>query len=231
MDETVVFGGWGVEPELLMPLFGKEVRYVDINILMPSLIEREQLRNDWVDIVLDKTGLIYGAPTCIAGWSTGAMIAYEVAKKKNPQNTFLLSATPCFCRKPAFKYGTRKSVLNQMIQTLCENKTEVLSSFFERCGIPFEKENAEKYDTLQLKSGLVFLREADLHPLTPLANKPIFLNGRDDEIVPWTASVHFSEKAGGVYLDFPGPHAFFLDNSAEIVRSMIETVEFMDNLA
>ncbi|MFW5785064.1 MAG: alpha/beta hydrolase [Chitinispirillaceae bacterium] len=231
MGKTVVFGGWAVEPDLLVALFGEEAQYVDVNLLMPLLFESDRLKKNWVDVVISETGIKKGEAECISGWSTGAMIAYEASKKLNPQRAFLLSATPCFCRKGSYRFGTRQSVLDSMIGSLDTDRHAVLSSFFDRCGIPCDDKPGEKYSTDQLKSGLQFLREADLHPLEPLLIKPIFLQGSDDEIIPKAASVYFSQKTGGVHIEFPGPHAFFLENPAEVVTCMEDTIKYLDNLA
>lgn len=231
MGKTVVFGGWAVEPDLLVPLFGTDARYVDINMIMPILFNSDELKENWIDVVISEMGLKKGEADCISGWSTGAMIAYEAARKLNPPKAFLLSATPCFCRKGSYRFGIRQSVLDAMISSLDTDRHGVLSSFFDRCGIPYDSKPGEKYSTAQLKSGLLFLREADLHPLEPLENKPVFLQGSDDEIIPKTASVYFSEKAGGVHLEFPGPHAFFVNDPEEVAECMEETIKYLDNLA
>lgn len=229
MVDTVVFGGWAVEPKVLAPLFGKEACYIDINILMPKIFDCNLLKENWVDIVLNETDLARKKIKRIAGWSTGAMLAYAVAQRAIPEELFLLSATPSFCRTSSFRFGIRSSVLDQMICALRDDPDTMLGSFYKSCGLE-QHDRFRKYSALELRSGLLFLKQADLHPLSPQTIKPLFLGGRDDEIVPRAASIYFSEKTGGVHLEFGGPHAFFVDQGVEVVRSMEETMRYLDKM-
>jgi len=213
MSKTIVFGGWAVPPEILKSVFGDDARYIDVNRIMPKLFDAGRLRPDWIDTVIaiyqSKTN---GTPDVLAGWSTGAMFAYAVARTCCPQKLTLLSATPCFCRKDDFRFGTRPQIVDRMISALGQDKDAVLQSFYKQCGLQYDSIEIPDYTIDELSSGLKFLKQADLRPLTPLPIKPLFCHGRDDQIIPPPASICFSEQTEGVHHIFDGGHAFFTHN-------------------
>ncbi|MCL2690457.1 MAG: hypothetical protein FWE57_11515, partial [Chitinispirillia bacterium] len=99
-NKTIIFGGWAVKPEILKPVFGENACYVDVNEIMPKLFDSYLLKKDWIEIVMSECQLTDDdIPYTIAGWSTGAMFAYSIARVICPQKLILLSAAPRFCRK------------------------------------------------------------------------------------------------------------------------------------
>ena len=210
-NKTIVFGGWAVKPEILEPIFGENACYVDVNKIMPKLFDSHQLKKNWTEIVLSECQLTDNdIPNTIAGWSTGAMFAYSIARIICPQKLILLSATPRFCRKDGYSFGAvRESLLDQMISMLPKYRQNVLSVFYDRCGLQYDSKTITDYTAEQLKHGLLFLKQADLHPLRSLQIKPLFFHGCDDKIIPKEASVYFCEQIDGVYTELAGPHAFF----------------------
>ena len=208
MNKTTVFGGWAVSPEVLKNIFGNDADYVDVNRVMPKLFDgSRQLRDDWVDIVISECQLTGGnAPEILAGWSTGAMFAYAAARVCHPRKLILLSATPCFCRKDDFKFGARPSVIDRMLCALTQDKNAVLRSFYERCGLEYDIAAIPDYTIGELSCGLAFLRQADLRPLAPLPIKPVFYHGQNDEIIPISASIYFSERTNGKHIAVSGGH-------------------------
>ncbi|MDR0306164.1 MAG: hypothetical protein LBI42_04910 [Chitinispirillales bacterium] len=208
-----VFGGWGINPEILKPVFGEDAQYIDINRIMPKLFDSSQLKANWAQIVISECQLLNKKPQIIAGWSTGAMLAYAVSHILFPQKLILLSATPCFCRKNGYRFGVRQSVLDQMISTLEQDQTRVLRSFYEQCGLQYDQSTAPDYTFEQLSCGLLFLKQADLRPLAPTNIKPLFFHGRDDQIIPETASIYFCSQTEGIHNSFSGQHAFFTERN------------------
>ena len=218
-NKTLVFGGWAVKPQILEPVFGKDACYVDVNEIMPKLFDSRLLKKDWVKIVLSECQLTGdNIPDTIAGWSTGAMFAYSIARVLCPQKLILLSATSRFCRKDEYRFGVRESALDQMINALSLNPQNVLESFYKRCGLRYDSETVSKYTIDQLSHGLLFLKQADLRPLAPLGTKPLFFHGSGDQIIPPSASVYFSSQTDGTHTMFSGGHAFFTEHQEEIVK-------------
>jgi pimeloyl-ACP methyl ester carboxylesterase len=209
MNKTIVFGGWAVSPDILKSIFGNDARYIDVNPIMPKLFASNQLSDNWIDTVISECQLQLTGGITIAGWSTGAMFAYAAARVCPPQNLILLSATPCFCRKDDFRFGTRPSVLDQMISALDNDRDAVLQSFYERSGLAYNPSIPPNYSSTELIHGLMFLKQANLRPITPLSINPIFYHGRDDLIIPISASKYFCEQAGGEHVGVDGGHGFF----------------------
>ncbi len=229
MSKAIVFGGWALGPEILKPVFGESASYIDVNHLVSALFNCETLVENWPEKVISILQLT-DKVDCLVGWSTGAMFAFALARKMNVDRLILLSATPSFCRNGTFKFGTRPSVLDQMIRNIDSDPVPTLSSFIERCGLDPQKIDFDRYSSEQLKKGLKFLKQADLHPLAPLPLKPLFLHGREDEIIPWDASVYFSRETGGVHHELAGSHTFFLQHRSEVCRYIDETYRYMDNV-
>ncbi|KMQ51009.1 hypothetical protein CHISP_2151 [Chitinispirillum alkaliphilum] len=217
MDNVTVLGGWGVEPQILKPIFGENAHYVDINRLMPYLFDSKKLKADWVDAAISHIGTIPEKST-IAGWSTGAMIAWAIGQKTNPALLYLLSATPSFCRTAFFKHGMRPVILQNMISAMNKDPQNTLIRFHERCGLPPKPQIKNKYTKEELIHGLLFLQQADLNPVKSIETKSIFLHGKEDMIIPKESAVVFSGIANGIYREFKGPHSFFLSCIDEVKK-------------
>jgi pimeloyl-ACP methyl ester carboxylesterase len=221
MKTHIVFGGWAVDPELIpSPTedFDDDgddcVDYIDVNYIMPKLFDsHNKLRSDWPEIVMSECSRELedgNAMESVLGWSAGAMFAYAAARICRPKELALWSATPCFCRKDDFRFGTRPEVLDQMISALHKDREAVLQSFYEKCGLEYDPDLVPPYETDALVCGLEFLKQADLRPLAPLSAKTAFLHGSDDEIVPVSAGKYFCEQVKGDFIEVDGGHSLFL---------------------
>ena len=103
----------------------------------------------------------------------------------------------------------------------------VVIKFCEQCGIPCssgpEKMGGQVFSphrgTLKasrLIAGLHFLEQATLLPINKLSFPTLFLHGKDDSIISELAGRYFCTQAGGTFVEFKGPHAFFMDDPAAI---------------
>jgi hypothetical protein len=137
VDRWIVFGGWATPAAALAPLFGEGAQYLDLNGIVPDLVSNETLRPDWQSVVSERVVRLADHRSFgIAGWSTGAMIAFAAAKNLHPQAAVFLAATPSFCRRPGFPYGQKPSVLRAMREKLAVDPGSVLTDFYSRCGVP-----------------------------------------------------------------------------------------------
>jgi len=212
MNKSTIFGGWAVSPEILKKVFGDDADYIDVNRIMPKLFDApHQLKNDWVDVVINEYQFADNPQNVMGGWSTGAMFAYAAAQVCNPEKLILLSATPCFCRKDDFRFGTRPAAVDQMINALGRDKNAVLQSFYERCGLAYDPAAIPNYTIDELSHGLMFLKQADLRPLAPPPTSPTLYHGTDDLIIPVSASKYFCDQVNGNHIEQPGGHAFFIE--------------------
>jgi pimeloyl-ACP methyl ester carboxylesterase len=231
MSRTIVFGGWAISPRILEPVFGRDATYVDVNVIMEDIIDRETLLADWADRVISSLGIDIKDIGMIAGWSAGAMFAFAVGKIVPPKAMVLLSATPHFCRTTDFPFGTRSSTLDKMIDALIADKEKVLTDFLLRSGVTSPLSDIGGYSLSALKKGLLFLKQASLFPVEPVPVPTLFFHGREDLIIPREAGIYFSGKAGGVYCGEEGGHAFFLKSPEYIAKSIETALYHFNNLA
>jgi pimeloyl-ACP methyl ester carboxylesterase len=219
-ERWIVFGGWAVAPDILRPVFGDESVYVDVNGLMPFIVQGGSLLETWPDIIRDNTAEHFtGKPARIAGWSTGAILACGLAKLVLPEKLVLLSATPSFCRREGFKYGQRPSVLTSMRKALLEADNTVLPDFFKQSAIKVNELPMTSYDAAVLAKGLVFLEKVNLlGSIKRPFHGTIILHGSEDKVVPHKAGENLAEMLGAEFKLFEGGHAFFMDKSTELRR-------------
>jgi pimeloyl-ACP methyl ester carboxylesterase len=215
-DRWIVFGGWGVKPEILRPLFGNNPVLVDSTAIASSLVRDATLVPDWQEILAAQFRQLQpGTPLGIAGWSTGAIMAWALAKTVEPACVVCLSATPSFCQRPGFSPGRHPSMLRAMRRGLARRPNAVLSDFYQECGMNGETDAhwAADLPTSSLTAGLHFLEQAALFPLEKPDFKALFLHGRQDAIIPTSAGRYFSEQTKGTFEEYDGPHAFFITQS------------------
>jgi len=225
MDKQwLVFGGWGVPASILRPLFGTEAQYCDINKIMPALFHGEKLGEDWVECVGERTGAENFR--YIAGWSTGAFFAWELARITSPQACVLISSTPSFCRAGTFRLGYKAAVLKAMRSALAVDKEKVRRDFLIHCGIQSQEMTGEElYNEEQLRCGLLFLEQANLLPISPAAFRTCFFHGNEDRIVPVESGRFFSGQAGGIFRSYPGSHIFFSAHALEIKKDIADFLQ------
>jgi len=205
---TLVLGGWGVSPAVLRPLFGENAIYIDSNRILPHLIHNTVLIDNWPLRVAELLQPSMGEEkTVLAGWSTGAMLAYAAASVQAPAGLLLLSATPSFCRTPTFKFGMRQSVLAAMRERLHEHPQNVLDEFRNRSGLTGSSEDVWSVD--DLCAGLHFLEQASLDTMVSPDCPMHFIHGENDTIVPKAAGEYFSTKCHAPITLLSAPHACF----------------------
>jgi hypothetical protein len=72
IERWIVFGGWDVSPEILLPLFGKNSILIDSTGIAPSLVRENALAPDWIEQLDGQIRRqLPDAPFFIAGWSMG----------------------------------------------------------------------------------------------------------------------------------------------------------------
>jgi surfactin synthase thioesterase subunit len=223
MDEKwLVFGGWGIGPELLRPLFGTNAICIDVNPLMPLLLEDEIVRPDWPGVVERTLANDLSRANCIAGWSTGAIIACALALRATPRKLVLLSATPSFCRRENFRSGWKTAVLDAMRQRLQKNKNTVVRDFLVTAGISPNVFDSVQYDVNSLAKGLRFLEQANLLPVLKILRcNSLVINGTQDIIVPMHAGKTLADAIGARFAEVKGGHTFFWGSKEIDIRQRI----------
>jgi pimeloyl-[acyl-carrier protein] methyl ester esterase len=221
-DRFTVLGGWGISPDVLRPVFGDASTYIDVNGLMPLIIEKRTLRIDWREIIAAAIRRSISPPGLLAGWSTGAILAAACAPLLPVRGLVLLSATPSFCRTATFKYGLRSSVLHTMRERLSVDPDTVIDDFRKQCGLPGAAPRPLFYPAGELAAGLDALQQMSLFDQHDTIGPAIIFHGRNDRIIPAAAGEFLSVRSGGTFVSLNGTHACFINNS-EIIKSSIFT--------
>jgi hypothetical protein len=216
-----VLGGWAAPPSMLKPIFGDSSTYIDINKIMPNLFNNDILIPDWKEHLYKLLQGQFFEPLYLAGWSTGALAVLSILPFVTAKKIVLISATPSFCRKENFRFGTRVSVLQSMIKSLKTDTNQVLKQFFTECGIDWPNIN-NIYTLEELLAGLHFLDQVSFFSPLPYSSKPLFFHGTDDKIIPVNAGKYVCEHMSGIWHAFTGPHAIFNTNQLAI-KTIIDT--------
>ena len=178
-NRWLVLGGWSLSPTILHPIFGMAADYIDVNLIMPKLLDNNNvLKNNWQVVLHHEIQNTTGGSFCgIAGWSTGAFCAYALRQYFPLYSTVLISSAPSFCTRDNFKYGQNPQVVKVMRRQLHRDKTAVLESFWQQCGFSdnYPLLRAE-YSIETLNAGLLFLEQVSLLPLSSNSTPPAYFS-------------------------------------------------------
>jgi|WetSurMetagenome_2_1015567.scaffolds.fasta_scaffold00027_16 pimeloyl-ACP methyl ester carboxylesterase len=220
-DKWLIFGGWGIGPEILSPLF-ENGSYADVNGAMPQLLNGDRLPPDWAAIAERVFEKELGEADCIAGWSTGAIVACGLAMRVMPRKLVLLSATPSFCRREGFKYGWKASALLAMRQRIAEPHNTVVQDFLVASRLSSYARESPRYGADELLAGLRFLEQVNLIPmLAKLKSDSLVLHGSEDAIIPSVAGAFLAESIGAAFKALKGGHAFFTGPAQNDIKHRI----------
>lgn len=214
--KVIVFGGWAIDTSIFNPIFGSRAGYIDINRFMLSLIKNDRLIPNWKEKLIELAFPEEHKSFTLIGWSTGAIAALAIAPLTKVSRLILLSATPSFCRRTDFHYGTKPSILNKMINSLKEYPTPVLQQFYKECGFEEHAINYENYSKEELIAGLQFLQQVSLLPLSPVHCPVNCFHGTDDRIIPAGAGKYLCDKICGEWSQYEGSHVFFNKEEVKI---------------
>jgi pimeloyl-ACP methyl ester carboxylesterase len=231
IEHWTVFGGWALRPEILSPLFGGRASIVDTNEIMPHLVRDGLLATDWQDVLASRVmPQMPDGPFGIAGWSTGSLLAYALAQKTAPSCGVFISSTPSFCRRAEFPHGWKQAALRTMRKELRFDPVKVLMQVYAQCGYNSgdfgPQVITDRTVVERLSAGLIFLECATLLPVQKFPFPSLFLHGKDDTIIPSAAGKYFCDAAGGTFIEYEGPHAFFIDQYniiSEFINNYFET--------
>jgi pimeloyl-ACP methyl ester carboxylesterase len=217
-NRWLVLGGWSLPPAILHPIFSMAADYVDVNLIMPKLLDANtMLKSNWQSVLHDEIQNTTGGSFCgIAGWSTGAFCAYALRQYFPLCSTVLISSAPSFCTRENFKYGQNPHVVKVMRRQLHRDKTVVLESFWQQCGIPdnYPLIKAE-YSIETLNAGLLFLEQVSLLPLNKTKTPLHIFHGTYDMVIPVDGAMVFEYNANANAHYYPGNHVFFLDQTPQ----------------
>ena len=213
----IVFGGWACPPTLLEDIFGKAAQYIDVNLLIPSLIENGRLAANWKErIAMQFRDQTNGGAFSIAGWSTGALPAYALAAQCTPTSALYLSPTASFCRREQWEYGAERSALRSMRLRLAGDQEGTLKDFFVNAQLRSPFPDPMAYSSSHLRDGLIFLEQATLLPLSLQPYSSIVAHGVKDRIIPYAAGKLFASAIGARLVRLNAGHAVFQEAPEKI---------------
>jgi pimeloyl-ACP methyl ester carboxylesterase len=180
-------------------------------------------------------------PVCLIGWSTGAMVALEVAARLQDgiAALVLLSATARFCSCEGYAPGVPKGALRAMCRDLGKRPEAVLFDFFARACFPLSvsgddlarrTEIALRSGAAPLIQGLEYLQRVDLREALDPARQPcLVIHGQEDQIIPPDAAVYLSDNlvnASSLFVPGAG-HMIIEQRKVEIahrIKAFLETL-------
>ncbi len=181
------------------------------------------------------------APPLLIGWSTGALLALDVATQCDIPlaGIIALSGTACFCKRADNAFGQapeaveslRKGVLAdaRRLRTLTRFYRE--SAYPDRLRAPWRdqlEQAAAVLDGAALASGLDYLRKTDLRDQLQRVTAPtLFIHGANDTIIPITAAQWATEQIASAELHtLPrAGHLLPLLHHAEVVERVQQFVQ------
>ncbi|MEW6662223.1 MAG: alpha/beta fold hydrolase [Bacillota bacterium] len=185
----------------------------------------------------------------LMGWSMGALVALQVAKRfpENIKGLVLVSGTSKFVsetpRKDSrqdYPGGIPAVLVYRMEKRLAKNRLQTFQDFYRLMFSPQERakgldlEIMEKYllqgrrwSTEEALAGLKFLLECDTRADLEAITCPVLLiHGEDDEICPLAGAAFITTKLKGQMVVFPGSgHMPFLTNSNDFYKCLMEWVD------
>lgn len=223
--KSLVFGGWSISNKIFDGIFKKDTIYIDINKLVSTLVEKEELKLNWKEIFIEKILLeLIDDSYDIYGWSTGAYFAFILADYLKTDNLHLISASPSFCCRNDYIYGLKPIVLKSMRRQLRTNKEKVLKDFQEQSGISYNSEFSSKYSEKELFDGLVFLENISLLDSLVKSNSNIkninFHHAKDDNIVSSLGGKFFAKSTNSSFFEYSGGHTFFIKEKEKFKNNL-----------
>lgn len=222
-NNRLVIGGWSLPPMLLQECFGPEFTYIDCNLIMPSFFDgNSNLYKNWPDLLKKHLFLSEMEHYHLAGWSTGAIMAFALASILPVVSLTLISTTLSFCRRDVYRIGARPTVLRTMREHLDKDPNEVLSKFHRSCGFTNTIFSPTPYTIEQLTCGLHFLEQVDCTKTACYFPDALLIHGSDDTIIPHRAAEMVAEQCGGTLRTIPGCHAVFYEREFLIAKYINE---------
>lgn len=222
-DIQLFIGGWSLPPTLFLKCFGSEFTYIDCNLIVPELFDRQyNLDKNWPLLLKNQLLLSSNKRYHLAGWSTGAIMAFALAAIHPVSSLTLISPTLSFCRKDGYRAGAHPRVLRTMREHLRSDPDNVLSKFHKSCGFKSTTYSSTPYTIEQLTCGLHFLEQADCTKITPALTNVFLIHGSDDTIIPLKAAEMVAERCGSTLHVLTGSHAVFHENEPLIAKYINE---------
>lgn len=185
-----------------------------------------------------------GQAVVVVGWSTGGMLALELAQHY-PQGIaqlILISSTARFTQTAGYPAGLPAAAVHQLSRRLARDAASTLSAFYrslfpaaeEMAAAPFLSDRVPdlvtRLDPIALQHGLQYLLQQDLRAaLSALRIPTLVLHGEADTVCPLAAGQFLAATLPQARL-FTLPtagHAPFMTQTAAVQRILVQEAMFI----
>ena len=175
----------------------------------------------------------------IIGWSTGGIIALELARlfPDDFGRLVLLSSTPKFCEGDDFPYGIPVNTLKAMQLGLRRSPERTLKDFLNQAASPVCLDedqleegvaNALTQGKDVMRDGLKYLKDSDYRDgLRNIKCPCLILHGRRDQIIPYGAAQWLDENlpTSDVVIYPEGGHQLLMQYGSDVVSRISAFLE------
>ena len=152
----------------------------------------------------------------LVGWSTGALIALQTARRwpDRIHSLSLIGATACFCQRPDYPHGLPEAPIRTMVRALeLSQRAKMLTEFLKQAALPGKLsddalgdwvDHEDQSEAADLERGLHYLLETDLRDqIGSIACPVLAMHGKRDHIIPAGAGEWICSHAqNAVYKSF-----------------------------
>lgn len=232
-QQLVLLHGWASNREVWRPLLARLRCWADITLLeLPGVAPAAG--DDSLDLsgVLEKMAALLPATAVFLGWSLGASLGVEFARRYPTRVSALvcLAYNPCFVARGGWP-GMAPEDFQQFQQSLAEEPRSLLRRFdslqsagagdpraLQRCLRPQRRD----LQPLALASTLGWLQSDQRRVLAALTMPQLHLYARDDQLVPVAAAgavaaLPLPDAESG---QLPGSHLLPLESAAELAQRL-----------
>ena len=200
-DPRFLIPGWAFGPESVRPLatqLGAELLSVPGLCEPVAWVGHVQGISPWAAGLIARLS-VAPARVTIVGWSLGAMIALEAAMACPDRigRLVLVAGTARFVADAEDVPGVPERNVRAMIAGLKRNRAATLQRFYQDCYRPVDllevsgmrlEQLSQDWPDEALRTGLEYLRHADLRPGLGALNVPVLLiHGNEDAVIPIAA--------------------------------------------
>lgn len=181
-------------------------------------------------------------PCCWLGWSLGATVALEIARRfpERVSRLILVAGNPCFLQRDDWA-GMSATVLDSFAANLQANAQATLVRFLsiQVMALPNAKALSKTLktavlaypvpDTETLNGGLAILKTADLRPTLAQLSVPLLvILGKKDSLIPVAIGQQLMQLAptASIYVLEHAAHVPFLSHPQEVLKQI---TQFMDD--
>jgi len=236
--DLVLLHGWGLHGAVFAPLVERLATRLRLHVVdLPGHGHSRGQALAGLDATVDAIAGAVPANALLAGWSLGGLLALRLAVRHpaRVRGLALLSATPCFVRRPGWPHAMAPETLAAFADDLASDAAATL----RRClhlhvqGGADARGRARALATLlasrgppataALQAGLALLRESDLREEVPRVAVPAtVVHGARDALVPigagrWLAAA--LPRARLVEIDAAG-HLPFVSHAAQVAQAL-----------